>query len=99
VVPNRNIQFLEDDFRLICALINKCTPPIASEKQDEEETALKILEISQKNNPLKCLVSTFSNRLDKLIVSLNELFFPRLSEDYIQSLTFGIYQLKQVRKT
>jgi hypothetical protein len=59
VVPNRNIQFLEDDFRLICALINKCRPPIASEKQDEEETALKILEISQKNNPLKCLVSTF----------------------------------------
>ena len=99
VVPNRNIQYLESDFRMICALINKCRPSIASEKMNEKDTALKILELSQKKNPLKAFVSRISNRLDKSkIIHLNELFFPRLSEEYIKSLTFGVYQLKQVIK-
>ena len=84
---------------MICALINKCRPSIASEKMNEKDTALKILEISQKKNPLKAFVSRISNRLDKSkIIHLNELFFPRLSEEYIKSLTFGVYQLKQVIK-
>jgi hypothetical protein len=81
-------------------LINKCRPPIASEILNEEQTALKIIELSQKNNPLKTIVSKISNRLDKTkIVDLNDLFFPRLSEDNIKSLTFGIYQLKQVKRS
>ncbi|RNA36684.1 vacuolar sorting-associated 13c [Brachionus plicatilis] len=53
-------------------------------------------ERSSEENPLKDEVKMYSKRLsNKRIVDLNEFVFPKISEEYIKSITFGIYQLKQ----
>jgi len=100
VICNMNIPFIEKDFKNICAIINKFRPQIANSNDQENEVAYKKMMIIAKKENLfakkavafKQFISKKKKQFDPSTIS-----FPMLTEEYIQHLTFGIYQLKQAR--
>ena len=100
VLINKNIEFIEKDFRNICALINKYRPQIATTEDDDKfEDYRKMLKISEKENTFLAEMAKYSNRIKKNAKCVDSIIinFPKLTEEYICSLTFGIYQLKQAK--
>ncbi len=99
VVINMNIPSIGDDFRFVCALINRYRPPrIKNNDDDDANLAQKMLALVNKKNNLKKIAekNKRSNRNNKSC-NIDELNFPALSLEYIKELTFGIYQLKQAK--
>ena len=100
VLINNNFPFINDDLRNICAIINRFRPQLASTNDEEHEDLYRKMVItSRKENPFVEIALGFSKRilnknkkLDPLTIS-----FPVLTEEYIEALTFGVYQLKQAR--
>ena len=100
VLINKNIHFIQDDFLNICAIINRFRPQICSTNDDDKiDLYKKMLITSQKENPFIDRCQQFSKRILNKNKRLdpNSLIFPVLTEEYIESLTFGVYQLKQAR--
>lgn len=98
VVPNRDILFINEDFRIVCSLINKYRVPRANDKPNDEYIAKKMLDLSKKKNELQERVFDQKRKSQRRIITeSNSIEFPRLDEDYIRSLTFGVYQMKQAR--
>ena len=96
-VPNRDIKTIEKDYKFVCALINKYRPQLASTNDSEKFDLYKqMIEKANEENTLMHEVLNYPKRLSKnRVVNINELGFPKLTEEYIKSLTFGIYQMNQ----
>lgn len=101
VVPNTDILNLRQYLRIVGALCNKFRPPLITSVESHCKIAQRMLEISKQPNILQEKISqdkTLSKR-SRDWVPLQECrhydYFPRLSEEYLRSLTFGVYQLKQ----
>ena len=100
VLINKNIHTIKQDFMIICAIINKYRPQLAStDDEDQIDLFKKMLAISQKSNQFIGECSTFKKRILKRNRRLDPdmLDFPVLTEEYIERLTFGVYQLKQAK--
>ena len=81
----------------MCAIIKKYRPQLACSK-DTDKIVLyeKMLKKSIDENILKSEVLKYSSRIStKRILDLDQFEFPELTDEYIQSITFGVYQLKQ----
>ena len=101
ILSNKNIEFIEDDFLIICAILNKFRPQVASTNDhDKIEFYKELLFLASKSNPFKdrCL-NEFSKRIkkDNQRLCVIDLIFPQLTEEYLEVLTFGVYQLKQAK--
>lgn len=84
--------------RDICAIINKFRKQIcSSDDSDKIDLYKKMPLTSLKHNPFVDECLSFTRRLKKsnLVLNPEDICFPVLTEEYIQSLTFGVYQLKQ----
>ena len=98
IVENVNIPNLEEDFKIICAIINKYRPPRVKDQLGDRELAIEMLKRVKLNNELKNKVQKFQRKSKKnQTVDFESLNFPILTEDYIRKLAFGIYQLKQAQ--
>ncbi|XP_062613816.1 uncharacterized protein LOC134275563 [Saccostrea cucullata] len=102
VVTNTQIPFIGDYVRIVGSLINAFRPSLASDSDDHLEISRKMLEKSKiTTNPLKDLFINssgkriLSNKMSKIDAADAVPDFPKLSENYLRSLTFGIYQIKQ----
>jgi len=100
ILSNQNIPFIEDDFKNICAIINRFRPQIASTNDQENEPIYKkMIEISKKENVFVDECMNYKKRILKKNQQLDpmNMKFPILTEDYLQRLTFGIYQINQAK--
>lgn len=100
VVQNNDITTIETDLKNICAIINAYRPQISSTDDEENENEYKkIVELSKKNNPFIEKCKTFNKRIlkNKKQFDPKKINFPILTEEYIQNLTKGVYQLKHAR--
>lgn len=101
-IQNLNIPYIGDDFS-VCSLINKCKQNRLKISNDNDQfIATEMLKLVKKQNTLKKQIENLPNscrRLhnERLVCDLTEINFPHLSEEYIRSITFGIYQLKQAK--
>ncbi len=79
-------------------------PPLATDKPGDEEIAAKMLELAEQTNLLKedALNGRLRARIrrgwKKIDGQDRVLHFPRMSQDDIRALTFGVYQLNQARR-
>lgn len=98
IIPNSNIRYLQDDFRIFCALINRYRPDRVVDKHDDDRQVAKMLSLVEKTNQLKKFADEHK-RLSKKNTrqDISSIDFPILTEDFIRSLTFGVYQLKQAK--
>ncbi len=82
-------------------IIYRYRPPLATDKPGDEEMAAEMLRLSKKKNPLREAYENGQLRPRikrgwlKIDAQDRAPAFPRLSEDDIQGLTFGVYQLRQ----
>jgi hypothetical protein len=94
-----NIPYIESDFKNICAIINLFRPPIAKvDDEDHIQAYNEMVILSSKENLFQKRVdSTYKARIlkSKKRFDVKTIVFPDLTEEYIQSLTHGVYQLKQ----
>ncbi len=98
IVENVNVPNLEEDFKIICAIINKYRPPRVKDQLGDRELAIEMLKRVKLNNELKNKVQKYQRKSKKnQTVDFESLNFPILTEDYIRKLAFGIYQLKQAQ--
>ncbi len=105
VVLNVNIPHLEEDFRIICSIINAFRPSRCQlVKADDVERAKDMLKLSKlKINPMIGIIQRLPSNTrrvhkERLINSIEDLSgFPVLTEEYIRSITWGIYQIKQAK--
>lgn len=96
-VRNCDFEFIEQDFKITCALINRFRPQL-SKTDDTANINIyrEMLLKSQQDNPLKAYAESVSNRVSKArLRKPEEIEFPQLSKEYIKSLTYGVYQIKQ----
>lgn len=56
IIPNVNIPYLQDDFRIICALINRYRPSRIENKADDDQLASAMLAQAEKTNQLKVII-------------------------------------------
>ena len=98
VISNCNLNTIKDDFKIVCAIINKFRVPPARNKINDDKIAAEMKKISKNSNDLKKLIEN-NKRVKKANLSfdLEKSNFPILTEEYIRNLTFGIYQLKQAK--
>ena len=102
-LPNHHIPYIGDYVRIIAAICNKYRPPLKTDDADDEEIAKKMLERAKlKRNPLKALVERMGikplvSKWQKVDGSDGNVDFPELSEQYLRSITLGIYQVKQAK--
>lgn len=97
VIPNKSIRFVDDDFRAVCAIINAFRPPRSISKDNDTEIADLMKSLSNKNNDLKKVADEFSNRISKKkLIDPLTLKFPFLTYSYLEELTIGTFQLKNV---
>ena len=102
VVPNTHLSHIGDYVRIVASLINAYRPPLASDNANDHALAQKMLQRSQlKSNPLKeRFVAPSGRKLPmkmKKVDANTSVEFPVLSEDYLRTITFGTYQLKQAK--
>jgi len=99
ILNNLNIPYIESDFKNICAIINLFRPPIAKvDDEDHIQAYNEMVILSSKENLFQKRVdSTYKARIlkSKKRFDVKTIVFPDLTEEYIQSLTHGVYQLKQ----
>ena len=99
ILNNLNILYIESDFKNICAIINLFRPPIAKvDDEDHIQAYNEMVILSSKENLFQKRVdSTYKARIlkSKKRFDVKTIVFPDLTEEYIQSLTHGVYQLKQ----
>jgi len=98
ILINKNIPFIERDFKNICAIINKYRPQIADTNDFDQELVFnKMLILSKKENHFAKKAINFKNLITKKNKQFDPLTieFPKLTEEYLQHLTMGVYQLKQ----
>jgi hypothetical protein len=99
-MPNSQVPFIGDFVRIVCAISNKYFPPISSPDQTDrdKEMATKMLQQCEKSNDLKIAIEDMGlNRKVKVWKTVNECDisnFPRLSDEQLSNLTFGVYQLR-----
>jgi hypothetical protein len=91
VLSNQNLTHIESDFLIICAIINKFRPQIATTTDsDQIDIYNKMVRKSLESNPFRerC-TNEFKKRILKRNMQLDPwvLKFPELSEEYIQRLT------------
>ena len=96
-VSNVNIKYLFKDFRIVCTLINKYLRPRTSSTIDDAQIAMDMLNLADQNNQLKAKIEQIGKEKSKKINDVTQIKFPRITEDYIRQLTFGVYQLKQAK--
>ena len=103
VVSNTQVPFIGDYVKIVASLINKYRPPLISNQETDSEIAKKMIEKSKITiNPLQQKYSLFTGRqatsnMKKVNAQEAVLDFPVFSGEYLRSLTFGIYQLKQAK--
>ena len=97
IVHNKNIPHIGDDFRIVCAMLNSFRyPRYKTDINKEKNLAQSMLLKNHSINPLQNVVKGFSNRTKKNNkLNPEEINFPELSEEYLNELAFGSYQLKQ----
>lgn len=99
ILNNNNITYIEEDFKNICAIINAFRPSIANiDDLDQIEAYTKMVILASKDNLFqKTVITRFKPRIlkNKLRFDPATIVFPILTPEYIQSLTMGVYQLKQ----
>lgn len=102
VISNSQVQFAGDYIRIIAALCNAFRPPLAKSHPQDESVAQKMLAQLGKENELQQRVSsgTLSSRGHRWEdIDAAELpDFPKLDEDYLRALTFGVYQVRQAKQ-
>jgi len=98
IVPNSNIPYIKNDFRFICALINKFK--LNYRKNDAADTLIAkamLKRVSQKNH----LIDIIKNLPDdckrthkaRLVTDFDSIKFPKLTEKQLRDITFGVYQV------
>jgi hypothetical protein len=98
VVSNINIPHIEEDFRIVCSLINKFRPSRAKNEPNDENTAALMRERNVKKNMLMSRVEKLKRkRTSNISTNIDSLNFPKLSNEDLKDLTLGVYQLKQAR--
>ena len=98
IVSNVNIPHIEDDFKIISSIINKYHLQRTKNDKSHQILADEMLKRLNLNNQLmeKALLNkrkSFKNSS----TDIDNLGFPVLDEEYIKSLCFGVYQLKQAK--
>jgi hypothetical protein len=99
VVMNTQLKYLEKDFKIICALLNKYREKVKKNEAEDYWKALEMLNKVNNINGLSEIARNYTKRTKRSRVQSDPLKinFPKLNESYIKSLTCGIYQLKQAR--
>jgi hypothetical protein len=100
ILINQNIPTIEYDFKNISAIINKFRPQLASTDDEEsEEDFRNMVIISQKEDPFVEKCKMFKKRIlsKKKKFNPHEIAFPRLTEEHLEFLAKGVYQLKQAK--
>lgn len=99
VVSNNNLKYIQADFEIICAIINRFKNLRFVESENSGALAEQMLQKLKKNNDLIELVQNLSSRVRKnnIMTDPNQINFPELDEDYLCELSFGSYQLRQAK--
>ncbi len=97
VVPNKNIPFIEKDFKIVCSLINRYySDRVKSDAEKESVIAKSMLSKLNLKNTLKDEVEGIKRTKKQTVHEDPRLIdFPSLSEEYLLDLGFGTYQMKQ----
>jgi len=97
VLPCSQVPYIGDFVRIVCALCNKYLPPLSSPSQAEadERVAQQMLQLAARGNELQAYVQERGlERKLKVWKTVQDVQFPRLSEESLHDLTLGVYQLK-----
>ena len=98
-VSNTQIPFIGEYVRIVGSLINRYRLPLASDSENDSEIAKNMLEKTRmKEKSLKDILIEPSGRRCSLKMSkveCSKISFPRLSDEYLRSLKFGVYHVKQ----
>jgi len=97
VVPNKNIPFIEKDFKIVCSLINRFySDRVKSDVEKESLMANNMLSKLNQKNTLKDEVESIKTTKRQNVHENPRLIsFPSLSEEYLLDLSFGTYQMQQ----
>ncbi|CAG2205759.1 unnamed protein product [Mytilus edulis] len=101
VVPNIDILNLKEYLRIVGAICNKFKPPLITSVEEHCDIARSMLEKSKQPNLLqeRVLKDKALGKRSREWVPLHDCKhydnFPKLTVDYLRSLTFGVYQLYQ----
>lgn len=98
VLPTNQVPHIGDFVRIVCAIINKYSPPLCSQcTETQTQMALHMKTLAKEVNSLQAEVE--AKDLDKRsrwrpMEEADFEGFPRLDEDQLRSLTCGVYQLR-----
>ena len=101
VIPNIDIPNTQDFLLIVAALCNAYRPALRSNNENDKKVAEKMLSLSKQQNLVQKRVTDdklLAHRSSWSLLQDNNLAipeFPKLSEDDIRSLTFGVYQVRQ----
>ncbi|KAK3109143.1 hypothetical protein FSP39_023866 [Pinctada imbricata] len=100
VIDNSFIPIIGQLNRIVTAALNAFRPPLYKEAEDDLAIAQKMVQSSKVRQNLladRVKSGTLSSRGRWTPINEvdNSFRFPRLSEEYLRSLTCGVYQLKQ----
>ncbi|XP_033729800.1 uncharacterized protein LOC117318996 [Pecten maximus] len=100
IVPNNQIPYIGDYVQLICALCNRYLTPLNRGDSEEDQllgAKMKVLVIKQNGLQERVIRERLDRRTGvwvKLDASDVVPQFPKLSEEDVRNITFGVYQLK-----
>ena len=98
VLPNSQIPSIADYLKIVCAISNKYFQPLSTCGDDDFHIASKMRESFSHTNTLKkCIEDNNLEKKSSLWKSVDHATlddFPKLNEEKLRSLTFGVYQLK-----
>ena len=84
---NTNIPYIQDDFRIVCALINKYRPNRCQlSNENDEQIAAQMINLLKKENVLINLINKLPNdtkrmHKDRLVNNINDIDFPILQRN------------------
>ena len=98
VLPNRQVPYVGDFLRIICAICNKYLPALSQSSGSDDMQAQHMLQLASNSNKLQEEVVSRGLERSRAVwetVTDTELDdFPRLTEEQLRTVTCGIYQLK-----
>ncbi|CAF3872817.1 unnamed protein product [Rotaria sp. Silwood1] len=93
-IQNSSLIYLESDLSIVCALINRYQPPIATSKPEDSQVGQRIMKLLHQKNKIQLLLE--ENNLIKRTsqwetINHDEIIdcFPIMSEEDVGDLTFG----------
>ena len=99
VIYNRDIPHLKEYIGIVAAICNCFRLPLQQSREVDCDIARKMVERSKMSNLVQREVESLAHLTKSVCHWQNiesiDFTFPCLSDDYLRSITFGIYQLSQ----